>query len=81
MRVMTFLVKTAEHSAARCRQVPIMKWANALKSLQKNSLKLNATSHSIASWHTDIDGFLEHSPSGGSLYYKRPALQKIIPGF
>ena len=27
---------------------------------------------------TDTDGFLEHSPSGGSLCYKGPALQKII---
>ena len=45
---------------------------------KKNSLKPNATSHNNASWNTDTDGFLEHSPSGGSLYYKRPALQKII---
>ena len=61
-----------------------MKWANAL-SLQKkkkNSLKPNtashnnATSHNNASWYTDTDGFLAHSPSGGSLYYKGPALQK-----
>ena len=50
----------------------------SIESLQKNSLKPNAASHSSASWYTDTDGFLEHSPSGGSLYYKRPALQKII---
>ena len=57
----------------------IMKWANALKeSKKKNSLKQNAASHNNASWYTDTDGFLEHSPS---LYYKEPALQKIIPGF
>ena len=31
-----------------------------------------------ASWYTDADGFLEHSPGGGSLLYKGPALQKII---
>ena len=29
---------------------------------------------------TDTDGFLEHSPIGGSLYYKGPTLQKKIPG-
>ena len=39
------------------------------KSLQKNSLKLNASSHNTTSWLTDTDGSLEHSPSGGSLYY------------
>ena len=27
----------------------------------------------------NTDGFLEHSPGGGSLYYKGPALHKIIP--
>ena len=65
----------------RCaRKSPIMKWANALKeSSKKNSLKSNAASHNNASWYTDTDGFLEHSPSGGSLYHKGPALQKIIP--
>ena len=30
---------------------PIMKWANALKSLKKNSLKLNTTSHNTTSWY------------------------------
>ena len=39
-----------------------------------NPLKPNAASHSNASWCTDADGFLEHSPSRGSLYYKGPAL-------
>ena len=42
---------------------PIMKWANMLKeSSKKNSLKLNTASHNNASWYTDTDGFLEHSP-------------------
>ena len=45
---------------------------------KKNSLKSVAASHNNASWHTDTDGFLEHSPRGGSLYYKGPALQEII---
>ena len=36
---------------------------------KKNPLKLNADYHNFASWFTDTDGFLEHSPSGGSLYY------------
>ena len=51
-----------------------MRWV-----FKKYSLKLNKASHDNASWHTDTDGFLEHSPSGGSLYYKEPAIQKIIP--
>ena len=48
---------------------------------KKHSLKPNAASHNNASWYTDTDGFLEQSPHGGSLYYKGPALQKIILGF
>ena len=45
---------------------------------EKDSLKRNAASHNNANWHTDTDGSLEHSRSVGSLYYKGPALQKII---
>ena len=73
-----------QRGVGRCtRKSPIMKWANAPKekSLHKHSLKLNATSHHNASWYTDTDVFLEHSPSRGSLYYKRPTLQKMIPVF
>ena len=56
-----------------------MRRANALKrSSKKNSLKTNTASHNDASWCTGTDGFLEHSPSGGSLSYKGSALQKII---
>ena len=47
--------------------------------LEKNSLKPNAASHDNASWCTDTDGILEHSPSGGGLSYRGPALQKVIP--
>ena len=36
-----------------------------------------AASHKV-SWFSDTDGFLEHSPSRGSLYYKGPAFRKII---
>ena len=62
-----------------CVQVrlPLTKWANTLEESLKNSPKLNAASHTT-SWHTDKDGFLKHSPSEGSLYYKGPTLQKII---
>ena len=49
------------------------------ENILKNTLKPNAASHSNASWYTDTDGFLEHSPSGGSLYYMGPTVQKIIP--
>ena len=76
-----FLVKTltTQRSVGRCAcKSPIMKWANTLKSLQKNSLKLDTASHNNTSWYTDTDGFLEHSPSRGSLHFKGPALQKII---
>ena len=48
---------------------------------KKNSLKPNSATHNNASWCTDADGFLEHSPSWGSLYYKGPVVQKITPGF
>ena len=34
------------------------------KSLQKNPLKPNTASQNTTSWHTDTDGFLEHSSSG-----------------
>ena len=50
------------------------------KNLWKNSLKLNAAPHNNASWYTDTDGFLRHSPNGGSLY-KGHTLQKIISVF
>ena len=43
---------------------------------KKNLLKLNAASHNTTNWYTDTDGFLDHSPSGGSLNYKGPTLQK-----
>ena len=47
-----------------------------------NSLEPNTASHNNASWYTDANGvFLEHSLSGGSLYYKGSTCQKIIPGF
>ena len=35
--------------------------------------------HNNTSWYTDSVGLLDHSPSRGSLYYKGPAFQKIIP--
>ena len=41
-------------------------------------MESSAASHNNGSWCADTDGFPEHSPSGGSLYYKGPALQKII---
>ena len=48
---------------------------------KNNSQKPNAASHNNASWYTATDEFLEHSPSGGSLYYEGSILQKIIPVF
>ena len=57
-----------------------MKWANALKEyLKKFTEAERAASHNNISGCTDTNGLLEHSPSGGSLYYKGPVLQKITP--
>ena len=50
-----------------------------VQNLKKNSLKLNTASYTTTSRCTDTDGSLEHSPTQGSLYYKGPTLQKIIP--
>ena len=74
-----FWSNTTEHSeqsVGRCaNESPVMKWANALEeSSEKNSLKPNTASHNTTIWYTDTDGFLEHSPRRGSLYYKEPAL-------
>ena len=61
-------------SVGRCTS-PIMKRAKALKeSSKKYSLKLNAASYNNASWYTDTDGSLEHSPGGG-----KPVLQGTCP--
>ena len=59
-----------QHSVSQCACKSLfMKWANMLKrEFKNNSLMLNAASHNNASWYTDTDGFLENSPSGGSLY-------------
>ena len=67
-------LQNTQCSVCRCTcKSPIMKRTNAL-SLQKNSLKLNTASHNNASWCTNTDGFLQHSPSQGSLYYKESTL-------
>ena len=64
-----------QRSVGKCiRKSPIMKWANTLKNLQKNSLKLNIAFHNNASWYTDTDGFLECSLSWG-----KPVLQEACP--
>ena len=44
-------------------------WKNLQKKTQWGR---NATSHNNTSWYTDTDGFLEHSLSKESLYYKGP---------
>ena len=52
---------------------PIMKWANMSKESSKNSQKLKeAAPHKNASWYTDTDGFLEHSPSGEDCTIRDP---------
>ena len=74
-------LNTQCHMSRCARKSPSMRWADTVKVFKKNSLKLNVASHNNASWCTDTDGFLEHSPSRGSLYYKGPALQKITGFF
>ena len=52
------------------------------KSLQKKFTEAKPDPHNTASWYTDTDGFLGHSHCGRKpVYYKKPALQKIILGF
>ena len=73
-----------QHGMGSCTfKSPIMKWANALKESSKiiHWGQPNPASHNNANGNTNTDGFLEHSPSGGSLYYRGPALQKIFPVF
>ena len=63
-----------QHSVGRCaHKSPIMKWANVLNLQKKKSLKPNTASHSNASWCTGTNGFLEHSPTRGSLYVLKGA--------
>ena len=70
-----FWSKPTQHSA-QYGQVhhnsPIMKWANAL-SLQKKFTEAECSLSQQRQLVTDTDGLLEHSPSGGSLYYKGPS--------
>ena len=84
MGVMLFLVKNCGKRNAVWAGVhvnhPSWHGQRRWKSLQKNSLPPNTAFHNT-SWYTDTDGFLEHSPSRGSLYYKGPALHNIIMFF
>ena len=77
-----FWSKIAEHSArgGKCTpKLPIVKQASVLRESSKNLLKsMQPTIHNTTSRYTDTEGLLEHSPSGGSLYYKGSALQKVI---
>ena len=69
-----------QRGVGRCAcKSPIMKWANAL-SLQKKKIHWSQTQllTKPAGTLTGRDGFLEHSPSGENLYYKGPAVRKII---
>ena len=60
---------------------PIVKWANAL-SLHKKFTEVECNlSQQCQVVYTDRDGFLEHLPSRGSLYYKGSNIQKIILAF
>ena len=49
--------------------------------LKKISVGLHSAPPNNTSWYTDSNGFLKHSRSGGSLYYKGPSLQKVIQCF
>ena len=81
-----FRSKTAQHLNTQCllvcagalRNSPIMKWAKALK---ESSKKTCWGRRQPLTTDADTDGFLEHSPSGGSLYCKGPVLHEIIQVF
>ena len=64
-----FWSKTAEHSAW-CGQVRSQITHHEMGTCQTQSLTTTPAG-------TDTDGLLEHSSSGGRLYYKGPALQEI----
>ena len=81
----SFCSETAEHSVQCgqvCSQVTHHKMGKHIERVFKqNSLKRDAPSHNSASWHIDTDGFLEHSPSRGSLYYKAPTPRRRQFGY
>ena len=75
-------VKPAEHSLW-CGQVHL--WIthhemgkHVVRALKKNLLNPNPASHNNTCWCTDTHELWDHSPSGRSLCYKGPMLQKII---
>ena len=85
MGVMSFLVKNCWTLSTVWAGVlinHIMKQVNELKESSKKKKKKIAEAElsllNNTSWFTPRGGFLEHSPSRGSLYYKGTALQKII---
>ena len=85
MGVMTFLGQKLLNtlcSVGRCAYIsPIMKWANELKESLKKFTEVECSLSQqlqLVHWNT---GFLEHSPTGGRLYYKGPTLQNVILGF
>ena len=51
-----------------------------MKESSKNFTEASTASHNNTSWYTETDGFIEHS-GRGSLRYKGPALQVVIPLF
>ena len=57
---------------------PSMRCGQVHSQTTLHEMKPNAASHNTSCALTDTDGFLEHSPSRGSLYYKGLTLQKII---
>ena len=74
------LVNT-QQGVGRCtHNSPIMKHQCVERVYKKKLLKQNAAFHNSSSWYTGMGGFLKHSPSGWSLYYKGPAFQKTILG-
>ena len=69
-------------SVGRCApESPTMKWANTLEKSFKKCKEAKCSLSQQCQLVYCTDGFLEHPPSGGSLYYKGPTLQKIILGF
>ena len=77
MGVILFLVKKLINT-----QCGGGRWARKTPIMKESSKKFTEAEHSLSQQHqlvyTDTDGFLEHSPKGGRLYYKGSTLQKII---
>ena len=74
-------VVSSQCGMGRCvHKSPIVKWSNVLRESSKNFhwSQMQPLTTTPAGTLIQLSGFLEHSPSRGSLYYMGPTFQKII---